>query len=45
MIQVPSLKILHHHDGAIWLQTGADELHNIPIMTTLQDGNFLLEHV
>ncbi len=45
MIQVSSLKVLHHHDGAVRLQACPYELNNVPVMAALQDGNFLLEDV
>jgi len=45
MIQIPSLKVLHHHDGAVRLQACPYELDNVPVMAALQDGDFLLEDI
>ena len=45
MVQVAALKILHDQDSAVWLQASSDELHNVAVMTALEDGNLLLENV
>ena len=45
MVQVSTLQILHDHEGTVRLQASPNELHNIAVMTALQNGNLLLEDV
>lgn len=45
MVQVPTLKIFHDHEGAVRLQACPNELHNVAVMTTFQNGNLLLENI
>ena len=45
VVQVPTLQVLHDHDGAVWLQARSYELNNVAVVTALQNGNLLLEDI
>ena len=45
MVQVTAFEVFHDHDGTVWLETGTHKLHDVAVMTALQNGNLLLENV